>query len=298
MAGETILVTGASGFTGGHFIPAAIARGFRCVALCHHEREHVPAAEACFTADICDRQAVVDAVAAAAPDIVVHLSAISFVAHDNSSEIYRVNLLGTLNLLDAVAALSTPVQRILLASSANIYGRAEQLPITEDCPPQPVNHYAASKLAMEQAALQYRDLPVVMTRPFNYTGRGQDEKFLVPKIVAAFRRGERSIALGNLDVARDFTDVRDLVSAYLGLLQASPGESVYNVCSGTATSLMEIVEHLNEIAGYRMAVETHADFVRADEIKVSYGSDQRLRAAIGDYRRHHLRQTLEWMYGE
>lgn len=296
MESKRILVTGASGFTGRHFIATASEHGHRCVALCQQPDDTISGAESAITADLCDIASINEAIAQVKPDIVVHLAAISFVAHENISEIYQVNLIGTLNLLDAIASRAPAVEKILIASSANIYGAAQSLPITEQTPPRPVNHYAMSKYTMEQSIALQADLPIVVVRPFNYTGVGQSNIFLVPKIVEAFRSNQASIRLGNLEVSRDFSDVRDVVAAYLELLALDSYASVYNVCSGKASSLLSIIGHLNEIAGYEIHVESHSDFMRSDEIQVLYGSGSLLEKAIGSYRRFDIRQTLEWMY--
>ena len=134
-----------------------------------------------------------------APDVVVHLAALAFVAEDNPEDFYRVNVLGTVNLLEALADDLHPV-RILIASSANVYGNTSGGAKRRLSCPAPVNHYAASKLAMEHMVRTWFDrLPIVMTRPFNYTGPGQDERFVVPKIVAHYKRpGNKNKAWGHL----------------------------------------------------------------------------------------------------
>ena len=237
MSGKTILITGASGFTGRHFILAAKKRGYRCVALCHNPSEVVPDADGCAVADLLDVSSLNNTISRVKPGLVLHLAAVSFVVHENVAEIYQVNLIGTLNLINALASESGNLQRILVASSANIYGNVTNLPITETIVPQPVNHYAISKYAMEMPAAQFTDLPMVLARPFNYTGTGQHESFLIPKIVSAYKRAQPEIQLGNLDVSRDFSDVRDVVDAYLKLLELPAPAPVYNICSGISTLL-------------------------------------------------------------
>jgi nucleoside-diphosphate-sugar epimerase len=296
MSDKTVLVTGASGFTGRHFILAAKQRGYRCVALCHKPSEIVPDADECAVADILDIGSLSAAINRIKPNLILHLAAVSFVAHGDVAEIYQVNLVGTLNLLNALASYSGNLQRILIASSANIYGNVANLPITENTVPRPVNHYGVSKFAMEMATAQFTELPIILARPFNYTGIGQNRSFLIPKIVHAYKQRQPDVQLGNLDVSRDFSDVRDVVDTYLKLLELKAPEPVYNICSGISTSLLSIISSLNEIAGYEMSVTTNPDFVRANEIKELYGSCQLLEESIGSFQNHDIRETLQWMY--
>lgn len=298
MANTTLLITGAGGFTGRHLIAAANAKGYRCIAVAQHAGSEVSGAHDTLVADLLDPAALGRAVEQAAPDYIVHLAAISFVAHGNNAEIYQVNQLGTINLLDAVQRSAPSIKKILLASSANIYGNATKLPITEATSPAPANHYGMSKVTMELATTLYADLPIVMSRPFNYTGCWQSPNFLIPKIVNAYKAGKKNIELGNLDVCRDFSDVRDVVTAYLRLLETQSSAPVYNICSGTPTSLLTVIEMLNELAGYEMRVSVNPNFVRSDEIKTLYGSPALLESAIGSYRQYALNDTLEWMLAE
>ena len=295
MADATLLVTGGAGFTGRHLIEAANQKGYHCIAMVQHEVPEAPAAFDTVVADLLDPASLEHAILEVKPDYIVHLAAISFVAHGNTAEIYQVNQLGTINLLDAIRKNAPEMKKVLIASSANIYGNTTALPITESVPPAPVNHYGMSKVAMELASRLYADLPIVLSRPFNYTGCGQSPNFLIPKIVNAFKAGKRGIELGNVDVSRDFSDVRDVVAAYLRLLAADIAAPAYNVCSGIATSLLSVIEALNELAGYDIQVSINPDFIRSDEIKTLYGSPALLEAAIGSYRQYALTDTLAWM---
>ena len=196
------LVTGLGGFTGRYLAPLLEAQGYRVVGIealaqgCPYELR---------VCDLLDRRGMQTIVDEINPTVVVHLAAISFVAHGDADAIYRTNVVGTRNLLEVLAGCGKPPRSVLLASSANIYGNTRVDPITEASPPEPANDYAVSKLAMEYVARLYTDrLPITVVRPFNYTGVGQSPNFLLPKIVDHFRRGEPVIELGNLDVARDF----------------------------------------------------------------------------------------------
>lgn len=257
-----ILITGANGFTGHHFAAQASAAGHDIVAL---------------QADLTDKDALHDEVRQIEPDAVVHLAAISFVGHADLGAFYTVNVVGTTHLLDALAQLPTAPHRVLLASSANVYGNSEQSPLAETHPPAPVNHYAMSKLAMEYMARTYAErLNIVITRPFNYTGRGQSINFLIPKLAKHFAERAPSVALGNLDVEREFNDVQLVCDAYMGLLShGQPGET-YNVCSGHPYTLREIIDTFEAITGHRMAIEVNPAFVRKNEVHRLCGNPEKL----------------------
>ena len=232
-------------------------------------------------ANLTDALAVKQEVARIAPEAVMHLAAISFVGHADDSAFYAVNVVGTTNLLAALVALPHHPRKVLLASSANVYGNCEASPISEAQPPAPVNHYAMSKLAMEYMALTYADqLDLVITRPFNYTGPGQDVNFVIPKLVEHFARRAPSIALGNLNVEREFNDVQMVCSAYLQLLQhGEPGET-YNVCSGQPYTLQHVISTLSRLTDHQIQVELNPAFVRANEVHRLCGSPAKLQAQL------------------
>ncbi|WP_081577160.1 GDP-mannose 4,6-dehydratase, partial [Acidithiobacillus thiooxidans] len=232
------------------------------------------------------------------PTHVVHLAGLAFVGHGDAQAFYAVNLFGTLHLLEALSTLKTPPQRILLASSANVYGTPAVEVIDESICPAPVNHYACSKLAMEHMAHTWLDkLPIVIARPFNYTGVGQDDKFLIPKIVSHFKRRAPFIELGNLDVSRDFSDVRDVVDRYVHLLLEAEGVAgqTFNVCSGQAHSLREIMALTEQLSGHSLDIRVNPAFVRANEVPRLLGSAARLQQHLGPFSPIPIKQTLRWM---
>lgn len=301
-AGRRALVTGSAGFTGRYVVQALRAAGYRVFGIVLPGAGD-PASEDEFGVDLNDRTGLAAVVQQVRPDVVVHLAAIAFVHHGDAEQMYRVNLVGTRNLLEALAALDASGQRpsaVLLASSANIYGNATADPIGEDVPPAPANDYAVSKLAMETMARLWADrLPLIVARPFNYTGVGQDEHFLLSKIVAHCRRRAASIELGNLQVWRDFSDVRMVAHSYRRLLAAPVAATagrVFNVCSGTGWSLGEVLDLMADIAGYRIDVRVNPAFVRANEVVRLVGDNRRLAAVIGDLAPVPLADTLRWMF--
>ena len=186
--GKRALITGLRGFTGHYMAQELRAAGYRVYGTVlpgDAKPDGMPdAASDIFAVDLADRAALAAAIDRVRPDVVVHLAAIAFVAHDDADAMYRVNVVGTRNLLEALAASPHKPSCVLLASSANIYGNADVAVIDERVPPMPANDYAVSKLAMEYMARLWMDkLPIVIARPFNYTGVGQGENFLLPKIV-------------------------------------------------------------------------------------------------------------------
>lgn len=288
------LVTGFRGFTGQYLAPLLEAKGFDVYGLVH--RKEVPR-EKEFCIDLCDRNAVNELICRIKPDVVVHLAAISFVAHDSVDEIYQTNILGTRNLLEALVSSGKTLRAVILASSANVYGNSEVNPIIETTSFNPGNDYAVSKLAMEHMArLWMKKLPIILVRPFNYTGVGQSPNFLIPKIVDHFRRGMTEIELGNLDVLRDFSDVRVVVDAYVRLIGLAPVGEAFNICSGTVISLGSLLKMMSEIAGYSITVKVNPAFVRDNEIKCLRGSNQKLVDTIGELDSISLEQTLRWMF--
>jgi nucleoside-diphosphate-sugar epimerase len=251
----------------------------------------------CIRANLLDRAAVQRAVAEVRPDVVLHLAAISFVAHGDAAELYQVNVVGTRNLLDALASAVHTPGLVVLASSANVYGNAKAAVITEETPPAPANDYAVSKLAMEYMARLWMDrLPIAVTRPFNYTGIGQSEQFLIPKIVAHYRRREPSIELGNTHVVRDFSDVRDVARYYRAIVEQKPIGQVINLCSSEGYSLDNVLEVMAELAGYRIEKLVNSAFVRANEVHRLVGSNKLLREELAIAPSVPLSDTLAWMY--
>ena len=227
---ERILVTGASGFTGRHLCDRLRASGHRVFGLTQEPASGPDQ----WQAELSDGAALAAIVREAVPTAVVHLAAISHPRHADTAEIYRTNLGGTLTLLEALAQAARKPERVLLASTATVYADPGPEAITESSAIAPTTHYAVSKLAMEQMAKLFAaQLPLVVVRPFNYTGPGQREPFVVPKIVRHFAERAAVIELGNVDVVRDFQDVRTVADTYARLL-AAPGAAgrTFNICSG------------------------------------------------------------------
>ena len=289
-----VLLTGSRGFTGVYLARELTAAGWEVVGT-------GPEASATSTADFVPADLTVpeqahDLIQKVQPDAVVHLAAISFVGHDAADAFYRVNLIATRHLLAALADAPKAPQCMVLASSANIYGNQTEGKLDEHTTPNPASDYAVSKLAMEyMARLWFDRLPIVITRPFNYTGRGQAGHFLLPKIVDHFRRRTDEIELGNLDVWRDFSDVRAVAQAYRGLLEKRPTGQTFNICSGRLFSLREVLAMAEQITGHRMNVRVNPAFVRSNEVEKLCGDPGKLQDLLGDWTNPPLEETLRWM---
>lgn len=291
-----VLITGIHGFTGRHLLKELLDAGHEVCGLAH-----APAPEAPVPVHVCDlldRAALTEMLARERPQAVVHLAAIAFVAHGDARAIYNTNVVGTRSLLDAVHTSGCRPKSVLLASSANIYGNADREVIDESTPAAPANDYAVSKLAMEYMAQLWRDkLPIIIARPFNYTGVGQSAQFLLPKIVNHFRQRAPVLELGNLDVIRDFSDVRMVVNAYRRLLTHDTTGQTFNVCSGVGHALQDVLTMMRELTGHDPEIRVNPAFVRANEVRKLIGNCARLQEAIGPVAPIALRETLRWMLG-
>lgn len=292
------LVTGAAGFTGRHLTKLLAGLGHEVHGLVHaHPSDNVDGAVRLHEADLADLDSVRRIVAEVRPEKIVHLAAVAFVAHSDVGALYRSNVVGTRQLLEALCESPEQPSSVLLASSANIYGNGQAGVLDENVPPSPANDYGVSKAAGELLAHVYAGrLPIIIARPFNYTGRGQDENFIIPKILAHALDRSPVIELGNLDVSRDFSDVRTVVDTYARLI-AEPRAigGTFNVCSGKAVSLREIIELVQKITGHKLEVRVNPAFVRANEVRSLCGSPVRVESILGPLHRIALEETIAWM---
>ena len=287
-----VLVTGLQGFTGYHLARELEANGYEVWGL----GDVTPTFPRSVKADLLDPASLKQAVLAAKPHYVIHLAGVAFVGHGQPKAFYDVNLVGTRNLLEALEPVAADLRCVLLASSANVYGNLQGGLLSESNPVNPANDYAVSKLAMEyMARLWLPKIPVVLARPFNYTGIGQSESFLIPKIVSHFVRKQSAIELGNMDVWREFNDVRDIAHAYRKLIEAAPIGQTVNVCSSNLVSLKEALALATELTGHQIEARINPQFVRANEVLKLGGDTTRLKQFVPDWQPRRLRETLAWM---
>lgn len=298
---KRILITGADGFTGRYLQERLALDGHELHGLLHRASgKHHPQLHATHFADLCDQSAIKEIVERIKPERVVHLAAATFAASDDFGALYNTNIVGTQNLLGALANATRAPEAVVVASSAAVYGNQRGGSIDETMAPDPANAYGVSKAAAEMVSRTFADrLPIITVRPFNYTGRGQPEKFIIPKIIAHARSRSAVIELGNINVARDFADVRAVVDIYSRLLDHSGAVGgVFNVCSGKAHALSEVLAIVEGISGHHMSVKVNPAFVRANDIRCLQGDRSRLEAVIGQLAIPSLEDTLVWMLEE
>lgn len=262
-------MTGAKGFTGAHFMKMANMLGHETVAL---------------NANINDVHALETEISSIQPNSIAHFAGISFVPSKDEEAFYRVHALGTSNVLNAALKLEEKPHKILLASSATVYGNHPAPFSVESQALEPIDHYAISKVAMEDMAKTFMDkLPIIIARPFNYTGVGQKGNFLIPKLVKHFYEKSASIELGNLNVEREFNNVQMICAAYLALLDIGVGGEIYNVSSGKAHSLQDVLNTLSQITNHYPKISINPDFVRKNEVRRMCGNPAKLNLLLAQH---------------
>jgi GDP-4-dehydro-6-deoxy-D-mannose reductase len=308
-----VLVTGADGFVGRYLVRLLVGRGDQVVAavrpggadpqvwLPEDGRNRIEMVDL----ELTDRHGA-DAVAEHSVDGMVHLAGLASgtEARVHPDEAWAANVLGTLRLLDAVAARpgSGAGTRVLVISTAEVYGRGIGQARTENDRIDPVSPYAASKAAAEIAAgdvARRTGLAVMVARPFPHTGVGQITKYVIPsfleRLIEARRQGAVTIATGNLDPVRDILDVRDVVEAYVALLERGTAGEAYNIASGTGYSVLEILRIMAGLVGIDAEPQPDPALRRPADIPHLVGDASKLRDATGWQPRIPFEQTLAEM---
>ncbi len=308
-----VLVTGVSGFVGGHLAEHLIDAGDIVVGLSMSGQwppglsrlgRHVRI-ERCDLADGAAADALADLVARKAPEVIYHLAAQANpqASHDDPRGTWTLNLGGALNLLEAVRA-SKVKTRVVLVGSGVCYGNPapEHLPVSELCPLRPNNPYAASKAAADLLGIQHvlsHGADLVIARPFNHAGPRQSSSYVLSALarqVAEVAAGRKPrVEVGNLDVVRDFTDVRDVVRAYRLLAQSGTSGEIYNVGTGRGTRLSDALHTLSSLAGRPIDVYIDPARVRPVDQPLLVADPSKLRAATGWEPRFTIEQTLSDM---
>ena len=294
-----VLVTGGGGFAGRHLLQALLrvpeVELFSTIATGAEPAQPTPelAQVNWIELDLLSPESVEASIRGVLPDQIYHLAGQASVRDSFADPLttWDVNATGTLRLLQALTANPSRTgnrPRLLLVSSAEVYGEVslDAQPTVEDTPIAPITPYGSSKAAAEIAALQMGrtgSVEVVIARSFNHIGPGQDDRFVLAGIarqLAAIKRSNvpTPILVGNLEVERDFLDVRDVAQAYITLMSAASAQQTYNVCSGETFSLAEVVQRLVLLSGAAARVEVDAARFRPADIPRLVGDGSRLRA--------------------
>ncbi len=293
VASKKVLIFGIEGFTGIHLSQYLKNSAYEVFGTSYAEitKKNI------FQVDITYKDDILKVLQDTVPDYIIVLSGISFPAHGHNEDFYNINTLGALNIFDALVHLKQNPKKIIMASSATVYGNLGVEVLEETLCPKPANHYGASKYAMETLVSNYfSQLNIIITRPFNYTGVGQVEHFLIPKIVNHFKENKNEIELGNLEVKREFNDVSFICEVYKKLLESDKNSLVVNVSSNRGIKLLDVIDMMNDIAAYKIEVKVNSMFVRKDEIKTLTGSPKKLFDLIGEVKQIELKTTLRKMF--
>ncbi len=295
-----ILITGGTGFVGTHLTHFLKSYNSYIAVLVAHPGFAPEPDVKYYEADIRDRDAVRSVVQEVRPEQIYHLAGVTAVneSWSNPRLTYEVNVFGADNLFKAAMSLPAP-PRILNVSTCQVYAPCSRS-LTEDSPLQPNSPYAASKAMAELLVVEYQRCAaggIITARAFNHTGPGQAPSFVLPSVAKQFAEIEAglrppTLTIGNIEVQRDFTDIRDIVRAYRMLLdRGKPGE-IYNVCSGSAIALADIIQMFESVTATKAGIETEAARVRSNEILQICGDPRKIREVTGWRPEISLRKTI------
>jgi len=303
-----VLVTGANGFVGPHLARALATRDAVVIGAGLGEAPPETSILKWLPMSLASPDQVRAVVADAAPDAIVHLAGQSSAARsfEAPAETFEANVLGTLRMLQSMQALA-PKARLLVVGTSEVYGSIEVgTRADEDAPQMPVSPYALSKCIADRFAAEYAEqhgLDVVRVRPFGHTGPGQTPRFVIPSFaqqIAAIEAGkaEPVLRVGNLEVTRDLTDVRDIVEGYCSLLERGQRGEVYNLCRGEGVLLSHVAASLAAMAKVEVRVEVDPARLRPADVPYLVGDPTRVRRDTGWQAVLPLEQTLKDVLNE
>ena len=278
MEKKRVLITGASGFIGQVVLKEMLKN--EDIDFFAIDTRKIPniSIEKLELVSLLDKEKLMEIIKRYKPNIIIHLAAIALVTHDNVGEIYNVNVQGTENLLEVTQEYCDKGTRVILASTAGVYGNQNVDKSTEDLSYNPANHDLYSKMITEYISKQYKeDLDIVTIRPFNIIGVGQSEKFLVPKLVEHFADRKEKLFVGNISSFRDYVDVEYCAEVIMELISRKKLDfDILNICSGIPTNGEMIIQLLQEITDFKPEIEISSDFVRKNEVWRMIGDTTRL----------------------
>ena len=275
---KRVLITGASGFKG-QFVLKEMLKN-EDIDFFAIDTRKIPniSTEKQELVSLLDKEKLMEIIKRYKPNIIIHLAAIALVTHDNVGEIYNVNVQGTENLLEVTQEYCDKGTRVILASTAGVYGNQKVEKYKEDLPYNPANNYSYSKMITEYLGKRYKDdLEIVTIRPFNIIGVGQSENFLIPKLVEHFANRKEKLSVGNISSFRDYVDVEYCAEVIMELvLREKIDFDILNICSGIPTSGEMILQLLQEMTSFKPEIEISKNFVRKNEVWRMIGDTTRL----------------------
>ena len=278
MGKKRVLITGASGFIG-QFVLKEMLKN-EDIDFFAIDTRKIPnvSVEKQELVSLLDKDKLMEIIKRYKPNIIIHLAAIALVTHDNVGEIYNVNVQGTENLLEVTQEYCDKGTRVILASTAGVYGNQKVEKYKEDLPYNPANNYSYSKMITEYLGKRYKDdLEIVTIRPFNIIGVGQSENFLIPKLVEHFANRKEKLSVGNISSFRDYVDVEYCAEVIMELvLREKIDFDILNICSGIPTSGEMILQLLQEMTSFKPEIEISKNFVRKNEVWRMIGDTTRL----------------------
>lgn len=287
-----ILIFGVDSFTGKHLTKYLRSENFDIYGT-----SFIKESKKIYLCDISKKESVLLLLKKIKPNYIINLSGISFPAHENIEDFYKVNTIAALNILDAALELNLEVKKIILVSSAAVYGNQDISVLDETLCPKPSNHYGASKYSMENLSRNYfSKLNIIILRPFNYTGIDQEEHFLIPKIVSHYKNNLKTIELGNINVSREFNDIYFVCEVYKRFLQNDTISQIVNIASNRGIKLLDVISMMNVIAKYDINISINQKFVRKNEIKSLTGCNRKLFSLLGEIKQRDFKDTLGEMF--
>ena len=278
MRKKRVLITGASGFIG-QFVLKEMLKN-EDIDFFAIDTRKIPniSIEKQELISLLDKEKLMEIIKRYKPNVIIHLAAIALVTHDNVGEIYNVNVQGTENLLEVTQEYCDKGTRVILASTAGVYGNQKVEKYKEDLPYNPANNYSYSKMITEYLGKRYKDdLEIVTIRPFNIIGVGQSENFLIPKLVEHFANRKEKLSVGNISSFRDYVDVEYCAEVIMELvLREKIDFDILNICSGIPTSGEMILQLLQEMTSFKPEIEISKNFVRKNEVWRMIGDTTRL----------------------
>jgi len=295
-AKPNVLITGSAGFVGGYLTEFLQNKGFEVFGTrMAHEKESPNT----FILDVNNIPNFEEVLNKSKPEMIFHLAGFSSVGQslEQAELCMKVNYEGTKNLLDSCRKIC-PQAKVLIIGSSEVYGKPEFLPITEDHPLKGENPYAVSRIKQGTLLEDYKDLQTYWTRSFNHTGPGQRLGFVVPDFTSQIAKvklegKENKIMVGNLEVARDFSDVRDIVRGYFEILDKGEPHTFYNICSGYAIELKDLMDKLIKISGVDIEVVVDPAKYRPNDVLKYFGSYEKLNKKTGWKPEISIDQTLK-----